>query len=167
MMNLQIMQGRLTADPEYKTVGPDQTPVVHFSVACDRDYSKGKEKEPDFFDIVAWRQTAEFIANYFTKGRMILFYGRTQNRSWVDKTSGEKRRKNEIVAEHAYFGDSKKDADPTSAASGGAAPSGPSGPGSGAAWPGPGAAWPGPKFGGGADESDISDLESGDGELPF
>lgn len=160
MLNLQIMQGRLTADPELTTVGANQTPVVHFSVACDRDYSKGKEKETDFFDVVAWRQTAEFIATYFTKGRMILFYGRTQNRSWVDKSSGEKRRKNEIVAEHVYFGDSKKDADSTSAAYGGAAPAGPSG-----SEPGP--AWPGPKFGRGADEADVSNLERGDGELPF
>lgn len=163
MLNLQIMQGRLTADPEFKTVGADQTPVVHFSVACDRDYTKGKEKETDFFDIVAWRQTAEFIANYFTKGRMILFYGRTQNRSWVDR-NGDKHKKIEIVAEHAYFGDSKKDADPTGAASNDAAPAGPSG-------PEPGPAWPGgpftPKFGSGTVAEDVSDLESGDGELPF
>lgn len=163
MLNVQIMQGRLTADPEFMTIGPNQTPVVHFSVACDRDYAKGKEKETDFFDVVAWRHTAEFISTYFTKGRMILFWGRTQNRSWVDKQTGEKHRKNEIVAEHAYFGDSKKDIGAAEASPDGGAPAGPSG-----AAPAPGPGWPSggftPQF---ADDEGADDLENGDGELPF
>lgn len=98
--------GRLTRDPELKrtTTG---TPVTSFTIAVDRDYAKG-ERETDFIDIVAWRSTAEFVAKYFAKGRMVVADGRLQMREWTDK-DGNKRRNAEVIADNVYFADSKKD----------------------------------------------------------
>lgn len=106
MLNHVNIMGRLTRDPELRRT-ESGIAVCSFSIACDRDYSgKGSEKETDFFDIVAWRNTAEFISNYFTKGRMIVLSGRLQTRTWTDK-EGNKRKVTEVVAESCYFGDSK------------------------------------------------------------
>lgn len=109
MLNRAIMMGRLCADLELKHT-QTQVAVCSFRIAVDRDYSKNGEKETDFFDVVAWRATAEFICKYFTKGRMIVVDGRMQTRSWTDK-EGNKRVTTELVADNAYFGDSKRDAD--------------------------------------------------------
>ncbi len=109
MLNRAVMMGRLCADPELRHT-QSQIPVCSFRIAVDRDYTKDKEKETDFFDVVAWRATAEFISKYFSKGRMIVVDGRMQTRPWTDK-EGNKRVTTELVADNAYFGDSKRDAD--------------------------------------------------------
>lgn len=109
MLSRAIMMGRLCADPELKHT-QTQVTVCSFRIAVDRDYSKNGEKETDFFDVVAWRATAEFICKYFTKGRMIVVDGRMQTRPWTDQ-DGNKRVTTELVADNAYFGDSKRDAD--------------------------------------------------------
>ena len=109
MLNRAIMMGRLCAGPELKHT-QTQVAVYSFRIAVDRDYSKNGDKETDFFDVVAWRATAEFICKYFVKGRMIVVDGRMQTRSWTDK-EGNKRVTTELVADNAYFGDSKRDAD--------------------------------------------------------
>ena len=109
MLNNITIMGRLTRDPELRRTG-NGIAVASFTVAVDRDYS-GKdsgEKETDFIDCVAWRQTGEFVSKYFTKGRMAVVSGRLQIRSWNDK-DGNKRKTAEIVADNVYFGDSKSD----------------------------------------------------------
>ena len=109
MLNHITIMGRLTRDPELRRTGSGIA-VASFTVAVDRDYS-GKdngEKETDFIDCVAWRQTGEFVSKYFTKGRMIVVDGRLQIRGWTDK-DGNKRRTAEVVADNCYFGDSKKE----------------------------------------------------------
>ena len=109
MLNHIVLMGRLTRDPELRRTGSGIA-VASFTIAVDRDFS-GKdsgEKETDFVDIVAWRQTGEFVSKYFTKGRMAVVSGRLQIRSWTDK-DGNKRRSAEVVADHVYFGDSKKE----------------------------------------------------------
>ena len=109
MLNHIIIMGRLTRDPELRRTGSGIA-VASFSVAVDRDFGgrDGGEKETDFIDCVAWRQTGEFVSKYFTKGRMIVVSGRLQIRSWTDK-EGNTRRTAEVVAENCYFGDSKRD----------------------------------------------------------
>lgn len=107
MLNRIILMGRLTRDPELRKTQSD-TPVCSFSLAVDRDYKKdGEKKETDFIDIVAWRSTAEFVRNYFSKGRMAVVEGRLQIREWTDKEGG-KRRSAEVVADNVYFGESKR-----------------------------------------------------------
>ena len=107
MLNKIFLMGRLTRDPEMRHTG-NGTAVASFSLAVDRDFkSQGGEKETDFIDIVAWRNTAEFVSKYFTKGRMAVVEGRLQLRDWKDK-DGNSRRSAEVVAEHVYFGDSKQ-----------------------------------------------------------
>lgn len=106
MLNKIIVIGRLTHDPELRRTGSG-TPVCSFSIACDRDFkSQSGEKETDFFDVVAWRTTGEFVSKYFTKGRMVVVEGRLQIREWQDK-EGNKRRSAEINADNVYFGDSR------------------------------------------------------------
>ena len=108
MLNHITVMGRLTRDPELRRTGSGVA-VASFTVAVDRDFApNGGEKETDFIDCVAWRQTGEFVSKYFTKGRMIVVSGRLQIRSWTDK-DGNKRKNAEIVADNAYFGDSKND----------------------------------------------------------
>ena len=111
MLNRTIMMGRLTRDPELRNTQAG-IPVCSFSIACDRGFKNANgERETDFFDCVAWRQTAEFVSRYFTKGRMTVVEGRLQNRDWTDK-EGNKRRTTELIADNVYFGDSRpKDAD--------------------------------------------------------
>lgn len=109
MLNHITIMGRLTRDPELRRTGSGIA-VASFTLAVDRDYSPrdGGERETDFIDCVAWRQTGEFVSKYFTKGRMAVVSGRLQIRSWNDK-DGNKRRTAEIVADNVYFGDSKRD----------------------------------------------------------
>ena len=111
MLNHIVIMGRLTRDPELRRTGSG-TAVASFSVAVERDFGKNEngEKETDFIDCIAWRQTGEFVSKYFTKGRMIVVSGRLQVRSWTDK-DGNKRRTAEVVADNVYFGDSKRDSD--------------------------------------------------------
>ena len=109
MLNHITIMGRLTRDPELRRTGSGIA-VASFTVAVDRDFGgrDGGEKETDFIDCVAWRQTGEFVSKYFTKGRMAVVSGRLQIRSWTDK-DGNKRRTAEVVADNCYFGDSKRD----------------------------------------------------------
>ena len=109
MLNHIVIMGRLTRDPELRRTGSGVA-VASFSLAVDRDFSPrdGGEKETDFIDCVAWRQTGEFVSKYFTKGRMAVVSGRLQIRSWTDK-DGNKRRTAEVVADNVYFGDSKRE----------------------------------------------------------
>ena len=108
MLNRIILMGRLTRDPELRRTGSG-TAVTSFSLAVDRDFkSQSGEKETDFIDIVAWRNTAEFVSKFFTKGRMAVVEGRLQLRDWTDK-DGNKRRNAEVVVDNIYFGDSKRD----------------------------------------------------------
>lgn len=107
MLNHIVLMGRLTKDPELRYTGSN-IPVVSFSIAVERDYGKNEsgDKVTDFFDISAWRQTAEFVNKYFTKGRMIVVSGSLQSRRYEAK-DGTKRTAFEIVADNVYFGDSK------------------------------------------------------------
>lgn len=113
MLNRCIIMGRLTRDPELRHTQSGKA-VTSVTLAVDRDF-KGQngEKETDFIDIVAWSNTAEFLCNYFSKGRMAVAEGRLQIRDWTDKDGG-KRRSAEIVADHVYFADSKRDQETTS-----------------------------------------------------
>lgn len=107
MLNVCIIMGRLTRDPELRRTNSGK-PVASFTVAVDRDYApEGQEKETDFIDCVAWNGTAEFVEKYFKKGSMIVVNGRLQLRNWTDK-EGNKRRSAEILASNVYFGESKK-----------------------------------------------------------
>ena len=111
MLNKIELQGRIVRTPEMRRTG-NGIAVTSFTVACDRDFSgkNGGEKEVDFIDCVAWRQTGEFISKYFDKGRMIVLVGRLQIRNWNDK-DGNKRKSAEVVVDNAYFGDTKRDSD--------------------------------------------------------
>ena len=143
MLNHVVEMGRLTRDPELRRT-QSGTSVTSFSIAVERDF-KGQdgEKATDFFDVVAWRATAEFVCKYFSKGRMIVVDGQLQSRKWQDK-DGNNRTSIEIVANNCYFGDSKRDGDTG---------------GSYAAAP--------PAFdGGGYSSANFSEIEE-DGELPF
>ncbi len=147
MLNKIILMGRLTRDPELRRTGSG-TAVTSFSLAVDRDFkSQSGEKETDFIDIVAWRNTAEFVSKYFTKGRMAVVEGRLQIRDWTDKDGG-KRRSAEVVADNVYFGDSKRDGADSYGAPAYSAPA-------------PRASAP---MGG---HSDFAEIGEEDGELPF
>lgn len=109
MLNHITIMGRFTRDPELRRTGSG-TAVASFTLAVDRDFSgkDNKEKETDFIDCVAWRNTGEFVSKYFTKGRMAVVSGRLQIRAYTDK-EGNKRRVAEVVVENVYFADSKKE----------------------------------------------------------
>lgn len=110
MLNKIFIMGRLTRDQELRTTNSG-TSVASFSLAVDRNYKGADgEKETDFIDCVAWRQTGEFSAKYFTKGRMAVVEGRLQIRPWTDK-EGNNRRSAEVIVDNMYFGDSKRDGD--------------------------------------------------------
>lgn len=108
MLNKAILMGRLCADPDLKQT-PNGISVCSFSIAVDRSYSKDKERQTDFIDIVAWRQTAEFVSKYFSKGKMIIVEGSIQTRTYQDK-NGNKRKAVEVVADNVQFGESKNSA---------------------------------------------------------
>ncbi len=109
MLNHIVIMGRLTRDPELRHT-QSGTAVASFSLAVDRDYSSrdGGERQTDFIDVVAWRQTGEFVSKYFMKGQMACVSGRLQMRDWQDR-DGNKRRSAEVVADNVYFADSKRD----------------------------------------------------------
>lgn len=143
MLNKIILMGRLTRDPELKRT-QSGTAVTSFALAVDRDFkSQSGEKETDFIDIVAWRNTAEFVSKYFSKGRMAVVEGRLQTRKWQDK-EGNNRVSVEVAADNVYFGDSAK------RESGGR--------------PNPSAHYADPNAG---HNNDFAEIGEEDGELPF
>ena len=108
MLNKIFIMGRLTRDPELRRTNSG-TAVTSFTLAVDRDFKNADgTKETDFVDCVVWRQTAEFVSKYFSKGRMAVVEGRLQMRDWQDK-DGNKRRNAEVIADNVYFGDSRSD----------------------------------------------------------
>ncbi len=108
MLNHITLMGRLTRDPELRYT-QSGTAVASFTLAVDRDFAskEGGERQTDFIDVVAWRQTGEFVSKYFQKGSMAVVTGRLQIRDWQDK-EGNKRRSAEVVADNVYFGESKR-----------------------------------------------------------
>ncbi len=108
MLNHIVIMGRLTRDPELRYT-QSQTPVASFTVAVDRDFGgrDGGEKQTDFIDCSAWRQTGEFVSKYFRKGSMIVVSGRLQSRKWQDR-DGNNRTSWEISADNVYFGESRR-----------------------------------------------------------
>ena len=150
MLNHIVIMGRLTRDPELRRT-QSGVAVTSFTVAVDRDFGKNEngEKETDFIDCVAWRQTGEFVSKYFTKGRMAVVSGRLQIRSWTDK-DGNKRRTAEVIADNVYFGDSKREGDGGNAYAAPAANFG--------GYSAPAASAP---------ASDFAMLDDGDSQLPF
>ena len=107
MLNKVIIMGRCGRDPEMRMT-PSGVPVTSVTLAVDRDFGKDGNKETDWIDVVAWRETAKFLADHFSKGRMAVVSGRLQIRSWNDK-DGNKHKTAEVVADNVYFGESKKD----------------------------------------------------------
>lgn len=106
-MNHVVLMGRLTKQPEVRYTSDNQTCVVNFTLAVNRRFVKEGQQDVDFFNIVAWNKTAEFISKYFDKGQQIALHGRLQTRNYDDK-DGKKVFVTEIVAEDVYFADSKK-----------------------------------------------------------
>lgn len=106
-MNRVCIMGRLTRDPELRRT-QSGTAVTSFTLSVDDDFKdkQSGERKTYFIDVVAWRQSAEFVSQYFTKGRMAIVDGRLQSRKWEDK-DGNKRTAIEVVADSVYFGDSK------------------------------------------------------------
>lgn len=109
MLNKIVIMGRLTRDPELRHTQAGVA-VANFTLAVDRDFkdSATGQRATDFLDVAAWRQIAEFVSRFFTKGRMAVVEGRLQIREFTDK-DGIKRKTAEIMAENVYFGDSKKE----------------------------------------------------------
>ena len=107
-MNQIVIMGRMTRDPELRHT-PNNIPVASFTLAVDRGFAAkdSGERQTDFIDVVAWRNTAEFVSKYFSKGQMTAVTGRLQIRDWTDK-DGNKRRNAEVVAENIYFTESKR-----------------------------------------------------------
>lgn len=101
MINRTIIMGRLTANPELRQT-PNNVSVCAFAVAVDRSYKSGEERKTDFINVVAWRQTAEFVSKYFKKGEMIAVDGTLQTRNYTDK-EGVKRTAFEIIADNISF----------------------------------------------------------------
>lgn len=120
MLNVAIIMGRLTATPELRTTGTGLS-VTSFTVAVDRAYKSGDERQTDFINVVAWRSTADFVTRFFTKGQMIAVQGSIQTRNYEDK-NGNKRTAVEIVADSVSFCGNKSEsggntyAQPTAAA---------------------------------------------------
>ena len=108
MLNHITIMGRLTRDPELRRTDSGVA-VASFSLAVDRDFAPkdGGERETDFIDVVAWRQTGEFVNKYFAKGSMAAVSGRLQSRKWEDR-DGNKRVNWEVVADNVYFADTKR-----------------------------------------------------------
>ena len=110
MINNVVLMGRLTADPELRTT-QSGTSVTSFTVAVDRDYKTDGERQTDFINCVAWRNTADFITTYFRKGQMIAVQGTIQTRNYEDK-NGNKRTATEVIVEKASFCGEKKQEEP-------------------------------------------------------
>lgn len=168
MLNKAILMGRLTRDPELRYT-QSNVPVVTFSIAVDRNYSGNNgERQTDFIDIVAWRRTAEFVSQWFTKGQMIVVVGSIQSRRWQDK-NGNNRTSIEVVADEVQFGESKR-----SRESGGNYPNNNGGyPQNGGysnnpnPYAAPQQSAPAPSFDMPAGNSDFSEISDDDGEVPF
>ena len=108
MLNVAVLMGRFVADPELRHT-PNGVSVTSFTLAVDRSYVKaGTERQTDFIDIVAWRNTAEFVCKYFKKGQLAAVQGSIQTRSYTDK-EGNKRKAFEIVADNVHFAEPKRD----------------------------------------------------------
>ena len=108
MLNNAVIMGRLVADPELRTTGSGIS-VLSFTVAVDRGFVRqGEDRQADFIDVIAWRQTAEFITRYFRKASSICVVGSIQTRSWTDQ-NGNKRYATEVVADEAMFVDAKNE----------------------------------------------------------
>lgn len=154
MLNHIVIMGRLTRDPELRRTQTG-TAVASFTLAVDRDFKDKQtgERDTDFIDVVAWRQTAEFVSRYFSKGRMAVVEGRLQIRDWTDKEGG-KRRSAEVIADNIYFGDSKREGGSSGQESYSGGYGGYSAPAGG--YP----AQPDP-------DSEFSELTTDDGNLPF
>lgn len=122
MLNKIIIMGRMTRDPELRKTQSGLS-VASFTIAVDRDFSAGGEKQTDFINVQAWRNTADFVCKYFTKGSMAVVSGRLEIENYTDK-NGEKRSAARVLAESVYFGESKgnSDAQPATAAAQPAAP---------------------------------------------
>ncbi len=150
MLNRVTLMGRLVADPELRTT-PSGVTVATIRLAVDRDFKNKQtgEREADFINVVAWRQTAEFVSRYFTKGRMAVVEGRLQIRPYTDR-DGNKRTAAEVVAENIYFGDSKREGEGGYAPSAYSAPAQPSG------------GYSAPSMG-----DQFAELADDDGDLPF
>ena len=164
MLNHIVIMGRLVRDPELRRTGSGVA-VASFRVAVDRDFAPkdGGERETDFIDCVAWRQTGEFVSKYFTKGRMIIVNGRLEMRDWTDK-DGNKRTSAEIVADNVYFGDSRRDSESGNSSYSNNSYGGNNSSNSYSA--------PAPSYGGysapaSAPASDFAMLEDDDAQLPF
>ena len=168
MLNHIVLMGRLTRDPELRRTGSGIA-VTSFRLAVDRDFAPkdGGERETDWIDCVAWRQTGEFVSKYFTKGRMAVVSGRLQIRNWTDK-DGNKRSSAEVVADNVYFGDSKRDDHAGSAYGGYSAPAQNYG-GSNGGYSAPAPAGSYGSYGApaSAPASDFAMLEEDDAQLPF
>ena len=144
MINSVIIMGRLTYDPELRTT-PNGISVVHFQVACDRNFSRsGEERKADFIDVTAWRQTAEFVSRYFRKGSMIAVEGSIQTDNFTDK-DGNKRKSVQVVANNVSFCGSKAESGTTS---------------------NPVFSQPAPSYAS-ADNSDFEEISDDDDDLPF
>lgn len=143
MLNVVVIMGRLTAQPELRTTG-NGISVSSFSVAVDRSYQSGGERQTDFINCVAWRGNADFITKYFTKGQMIAIRGTLQQRSYTDK-DGNKRTTYDVVVDQAQFCGSKQE-------SGGVAPA---------------AKEVAPASFSNVDTGDFEEISIGDDDLPF
>ena len=168
MLNHIDIMGRLARDPELRRTGSGVA-VTSFRLAVDRDFAPkdGGERETDWIDCVAWRQTGEFVSKYFTKGRMAVVSGRLQIRNWTDK-DGNKRSSAEVVAENVYFGDSKRDDHAGSAYGGYSAPAqNYGGSNGGYSAPAPAGSYGGYGAPASAPASDFAMLEEDDAQLPF
>lgn len=145
MINMVALMGRLTYEPELRKT-PSDVSVLRFQVACDRSYQRaGAERQADFIDCVAWRQTAEFISRYFHKGSMIAVEGTIQTSNYTDK-NGNNRKQIEVLANNVSFCGSKSE-------SGNATPTG-------------GYNEPAPSYAS-ADNSDFEEIVDDDDDLPF
>ena len=145
MLNRVNLMGRLVRDPELRQTAGG-TPVATFSLAVEQDFKDKStgERSADFIDVVAWRQTGEFVSRYLSKGRMCVVDGRLQARTWKDK-NGNSRKTVEVVADHVYFADSRRDSDASGAGAPAYAPYAP------------------PQTG----ADDFAEINDDDGELPF
>ena len=153
MLNKVILMGRLTRDPELRHTQSD-VPVASFSLAVDRGYSRRDDSQQsvDFINIVAWRNTAEFVSKWFTKGQLVAVSGRLQVRTYKDR-DGNNRTACEVVADECFFAESKRGGESGAAAFSpfGEAPASPAPGGLNSVSSG----------------SDFEELVGDDGELPF
>ena len=160
MLNHIVLMGRLTRDPELRYTSAN-TPVASFRIAVDRDFGRGEngEKQTDFIDVVAWRQTGEFVSKYFHKGSMIVVSGRLQSRKWQDR-EGNNRTNWEIQADNVYFGESRSSSGSYSRDDNGYSNSSYSNSGNSGSYDGG-------RQNSAPAPSTFAELDDGDGELPF